>query len=288
MNSILTEETETIEILCPYGDLFIYYFEGILTVNEKFFGSDYLGNWEEDGFSFLFFSIKATEVVEKIQSMQPELVFIDEYNMTYDEWLGEKLTSQNIGNFTVSPTWDIPDKMFLPNFGALHIILDPGVVFGTGTHPTTHDCLDMIEMAFKKNVVKSVLDLGTGTGLLALAAAKYKCKKILAVDFNYLAVKTTLNNIRLNSFGDQIIAAQGLAQDFVNMPGDLLIANIHYDVMKDVIASPGFLEKKLFILSGLLCSQAKIVEEVLNNLPVEIIEKRSRNGVWFTFYGRIF
>ncbi len=286
MDKTLTEETENIETLCPYGDLFIYYFEGILTVDEKLFGADYLGNWEEEGFSFLFFSIKSMEVVEKIKSMQPELVFIDEYNMTYDEWLGEKLTSQNIGNFTVSPPWDIPDKMFLPNFGALHIILDPGVVFGTGTHPTTHDCLDMIEMAFKKNRVTSVLDLGTGTGLLALAAAKYKCKKILAVDFNYLAVKTTLNNIRLNGFGDRIVAAQGLAQDFVNMPGDLLIANIHYDVMKDVIASPGFLEKKLFILSGLLRSQAEIVEKALNKLPVEIIEKRSQNGVWYTFYGR--
>lgn len=283
----LTEETETIETLCPYSDLFIYYFEGIITADEKRFGSDYLGNWVEEGFSFLFFSIKATEVVEEIQLLQPDLLLIDQYNMTYDEWLGEKPTTQTIGNFTVSPPWDMPDKLFLPNFGALHIILDPGVVFGTGTHPTTHDCLDMIELAFKNNPVESVLDLGTGTGLLALAAAKYKCKKILAVDFNYLAVKTTLNNVVLNDFSDRIVSIQGLAQDFVNTECDLLIANIHYDVMKDVIASPGFLEKKLFILSGLLRSQAKIVEDALSKLPVEIIEKRSQNGVWFTFYGRI-
>ncbi len=287
MGGVVKANTETIEAVCPYGDLFIYYFEGRVNLDEKTFGSDYLGNWEEDGFSFLFFAGKASDVINNIQTLQPDLVLIDEYTMTYDEWLGEKLTTQNIGNFIVSPPWDMPDKMFLPNFGALHIILDPGVVFGTGTHPTTHDCLDLIETAFKTNSVESVLDLGTGTGLLALAAAKYKSRRILAVDFNYLAVKTTLKNIRLNDYSESILAVQGLAQDFVDTPFDLLIANIHYDVMKDVIALPGFLKKKLFILSGLLSSQAVIVEDFLKTLPVEVIEKRSRNGVWFTFYGKV-
>ncbi len=269
---------------CPYRDLYIYYIEGsVITDNLR---GTFLGNWEEEGFSFVFFSEKATEIIKTILEIQPELTLIDEFVMTYEEWLGEKPESRSLGNFIVSPPWDVPDTMFLPNFGALHIVLDPGVVFGTGTHPTTHDCLDILESVVKDNQIQTVLDLGTGTGLLAIAAGKLKCKKILAVDFNHLAVKTTQRNITLNNLNDKIIAVQGLAEDFVDTPGDLLIANIHYDVMKDVIASPGFLEKKYFILSGLLRSQASLVEETLRQLPVEIIEKRSQNSVWYTFYGR--
>ena len=271
---------------CPYGDLYIYYIQGAASTDDRLLGDSFLGNWEEDGFSFVFFSEKATETVQAILEARPELVLIDEFVMTYEEWLGEKLESRSLGNFIVSPPWDQPDTMFLPNFGALHIVLDPGVVFGTGTHPTTHDCLDFLESVVKENTIQTVLDLGTGTGLLAIAAGKLKCRKILAVDFNHLAVKTTHRNIALNNLTDKIIAVQGLAEDFVDTPGDLLIANIHYDVMKDVIASPGFLGKKYFILSGLLRSQASLVEETLKHLPVDIIEKRSSNGVWFTFYGQ--
>ena len=271
---------------CPYGDLYIYYIQGAASTDDRLLGDSFLGNWEEDGFSFVFFSEKATETVQAILEARPELVLIDEFVMTYEEWLGEKPESRSLGNFIVSPPWDQPDTMFLPNFGALHIVLDPGVVFGTGTHPTTHDCLDFLESVVKENTIQTVLDLGTGTGLLAIAAGKLKCRKILAVDFNHLAVKTTHRNISLNNLTDKIIAVQGLAEDFVDTPGDLLIANIHYDVMKDVIASPGFLGKKHFILSGLLRSQASLVEETLKHLPVDIIEKRSSNGVWFTFYGQ--
>ncbi len=283
----MTEQAERIKADCPYGDLYIYYIQGVAFTDDRLLGANFLGNWEEDGFSFLFFTEKASETVQTILDSQTELKLIDEYVMTYEEWLGEKLESRSLGNFTVSPPWDMPDTMFLPNFGALHIVLDPGVVFGTGTHPTTYDCLDLLEIVVKKEQVQTVLDLGTGTGLLAIAAGKLKCRKILAVDFNHLAVKTTHRNITLNNMTEKIIAVQGLAQDFVDTPGDLLIANIHYDVMKDVIAARGFLTKKHFILSGLLRSQAELVEEALKGLPVEIIEKRnSSNGVWFTFYGR--
>lgn len=283
----MVERDRTSEHVCPYGELFIYYIEGIVTRDEKFFGGDFLGNWMEEEFSFLFFSKPSDEIMKDVLSEHPELVLLDQFEMSYDDWLGERLVPCNIGRFTISPPWDQPDTFFLPNFGAFHILLDPGVVFGTGTHPTTHDCLEMMDTAFRSDRVESVLDLGTGTGLLALAAEKFQCRKVLAVDFNYLAVKTAMRNILLNDSQDRIIAVQGLAEDFIEIPADLLIANIHYDVMKDIIEAEGFLDKKQFILSGLLSSQAGKVEEQLARLPVEIIEKRSQNGVWHTFYGKV-
>ncbi len=89
------------------------------------------------------------------------------------------------------------------------------MVFGTGTHATTRDCLEALELAFNSHHIESVLDLGTGTGLLALAAARLGCKYILAVDINLLAARTTQRNIRLNQLDDKILAVQGRAEDFV-------------------------------------------------------------------------
>ena len=283
----LAETTHNPGVAMPYGDLFIYYFEGTIARHGLLSGPEFIGNWEEDGFSFLFFSRESGETVRAILALQPELVLLDQFEMTYEEWLGEKPAPLQIGRFTISPPWDKPENIFLPGFGAFHILLDPGVVFGTGTHPTTHDCLELIDRAFSNHTIEQVLDLGTGTGLLALAAAKLKCKKVLAVDFNYLAVKTTHRNIQINDFSDRILAVQGLAQDFISTPSDLLISNIHYDVMKDVILSDGFLKHKQFILSGLMHSQAELVEISLSRLPVEIIEKRSLNGIWYTYYGTV-
>ncbi len=282
---VVTDFLEKKQTECPYSTLYIYYFEGIIHHSIQITENTCLGNWEEEGFSFVFFSQKEPQIVDDIVRQQPDLKLIDQYEMLYEEWLGEKPQSRDIGSFTISPPWELPDKFLLPDFGARQIILDPGVVFGTGTHPTTHDCLDLLALVIKENRIDTVLDLGTGTGLLAIAAGRLKCRKILAVDFNYLAVKTTHRNIGLNDMADRVLAVQGLAQDYVETHSDLLIANIHYDVMKDVIASPGFLDKKHFILSGLLRSQALQVEKNLSDMPVKIIEKRTQNGVWYTFYG---
>lgn len=272
---------------CPYDRLYIYYMDGRAKTVPHTLGDAFIGNWIEDEFSFLFFSCPSDEVVDRLLAEQPGLSLVDHYTMGYDEWLGEKFQPFHIGKFTVSPPWDPADSFYLPSFGAFHILLDPGVVFGTGTHPTTRDCLELLEKAVKAKPVNRVLDLGCGTGLLALAAGKLRCQKILAVDFNDLAVRTTLRNIRLNGFEDKILAVQGMAEDMTPVPADLLIANIHYEVMEKIIASPGFLAKKQFILSGLLKSQAEKVRETLSSMPVTLLESRDRNGVWHTFYGEV-
>lgn len=167
------------------------------------------------------------------------------------------------------------------------ILLDPGVVFGTGTHPTTHDCLEILERVCCEEKVDSVLDLGTGTGLLALAAARLGCRHILAVDFNFLAAKTAKRNAVLNLLEENVLTVQGRAEDFMDYPAELMIANIHYDVMKRLIRSEGFLRKKWFILSGLLRSEARDIAWKLSQYPVRILERRERDSVWHTFFGAI-
>ncbi|MFO7667084.1 MAG: 50S ribosomal protein L11 methyltransferase [Desulfobacterales bacterium] len=268
----------------PYKDLYIYYLEGRINPDHGIFGADFIGNWEEDNFSFLFFKTPSREKIDEILLTHSALKLIDNYQMTYNEWHGEISFPFNIGRFVITTPWTLSDNIDKNN----KIILDPGVVFGTGTHPTTHDCIEALEMAFSNEKIESVLDLGTGTGILAIAASHQGAKKVLAVDINYLAVNTAKKNFLLNGMEDRILSIQGLAQDYVELPADLLIANIHHDIIKVLIRSAGFLNKKCFILSGLLKREAQEIEIQLSKLPVKIMRKWDCNGIWNTFFGKTF
>ena len=169
--------------------------------------------------------------------------------------------------------------------GEIPIILDPGVVFGVGNHPTTQDCLACLERLFDRYSIASTLDLGTGTGLLALAAARLGSRFNLAVDNNFLAAGTARRNVRINGLDERVLVTCGNALDFVYYPSDLIMANIHFEVMKDLIRAPGFLNHKWFVLSGLLRSEAEKVAALLADSPVTISERLVRDGIWHTFYG---
>jgi ribosomal protein L11 methyltransferase len=107
----------------------------------------------------------------------------------------------------------------------------------------------------------------------------------LAVDLNLLAAKTAKKNVGLNRLERQITVVQGYAEAFIDFPADLLIANIHYDVMQKLICAKGFSTQKRFILSGLLRSEAKQVRIELERLPAKILKSWTHEGIWHTFYG---
>lgn len=275
------------ETYAPGGglqDLYIYYVRGRLSPGAQIGEDGFIGNWEEDDCSFLFFGKPASAGVEKLIGENRHLSLLDEFHMTYEDWLGKKPEPFSVGGFHIRPPWEpSPEKM--P--GQTEIILDPGVVFGDGTHPTTNDCLDILDTVCAPDRMARVLDLGTGTGLLAIAAARAGCEKTLAADLNLLAVRTAWNNIRLNRLENRVLAVCGRAEEFIDVRADLVIANIHYEIMKKIVGSGGFLEKRAFLLSGLLRKQAFEIERQLSELPVDILDKRERDGIWFTYYGRV-
>jgi ribosomal protein L11 methyltransferase len=270
----------------PYKELYIYYLHGRLKPNDKICGSDFIGNWQEDDFSFLFFSKPSPDEVSKILSINPGLALLDEFHMTYDQWQGGETAPKTIGRFVIVPPWKKNGKKMNSCHKELTILLDPGVVFGNGLHTTTRDCLEALEMAFLRDCIESAIDLGTGTGILALASSLLGCGSTLAVDFNLLAAKTALRNVHLNSLGNRVLVAQGRAEDFIDSPSDLVIANIHYDVMKHLTASRGFYNKKWYILSGLLRTQARDVSFNLSQNRISIIKTWECDGIWHTFLGK--
>ncbi|MCF8077974.1 MAG: 50S ribosomal protein L11 methyltransferase [Desulfobacterales bacterium] len=269
--------------LSPYDELHIYYLSGRLDAGFQPFAGGYLGNWEEEDTSFLFFSRPAAEKVNALLAGQPHLNLLDSFQMTYEQWQGARIEPMQIGGFELRPPWwqggENP-----PCENPRRLILDPGLVFGSGTHPTTADCLRALETAFSQNRPETTLDLGTGTGILALASASLGCRRVLAVDLNPLASATAARNVSANAMTDRILVVQGRAEALIDCPAELLVANLHYAVLEKVMAAPGFGKKPQVILSGLLRSEAKAAKERLRQRGFRIDRSWEHEQTWFTLY----
>ena len=263
----------------PYRDLHVYYLRGRLRPGLRFTQGDFLGNWEEDGYSFLFFGRPARVAVEALVAAEPELELLDETAMSYEQWQGGRIGAMTVAGFTIVPPWEPATA------GPGHtIVLDPGVVFGNGLHPTTRDCLAAIALASREGPVRSAVDLGTGTGVLALAAACCGGCRVLAVDNNPLCARTAAANVRRNAMQRRILVIQGRAEEHAGSAVDLMVANIHYDVMQHLLTAQNLQAKRHVVLSGLLRSEAREVAFRLADLPVEVQQRWARDGIWHTFY----
>ncbi len=255
----------------------------------------FIGNWEEDGYSFLFFSCQSNSEVASLLQSQPQLKLLDQFQMSYEEWHGQPVVPIRIGRLHIVPPWlakisQTPDPditISITDADTIEILLDPGVVFGTGTHATTRHCIEAIQMLVDNESIDTAVDIGTGTGLLAIAAVKLGCKKALALDLNLLAAKTAATNIRINALEERIVAIQGSAENFVDLTSDLVISNIHYDVMKRLLERGCFLPTKYVILSGLLRSQATQLETLLQKASIQILKKWDSRGIWHSYLGRV-
>ena len=272
---------QTSQLLRPDTQLFIYYIEGVIPPDYKVTHDSFVGNWVEDDFSFLFFTQPAQDVVSTILEEFSDYTLVDEYEMSYGEWQGGNVEPIRIGRFLLNPTWIKAS----PGDNDIAITLDSGVVFGNGGHPTTQACLEAMEIACNGDKTKTMLDLGSGTGVLALAGAKLGCEKVLAVDYNYLATKTARTNVSINGLENQILVVNGRAEEHLSTETDLLVANIHYDVMKELVKEEGFYKQKWFILSGLLTSEAEKILAYLRDQPVLILKRWGEGEIWHTILG---
>ena len=267
--------------LRPDTLLHIYYIEGVVPPHARIFAPDFVGNWVEDDFSFLFFTAPADQTVNAILSQHPKCRLLDYYQMTYAEWQGGVVEPLRCGRFLLNPTWIKAS----PGDNQVALTIDSGVVFGNGLHPTTQACLEAIDIACAGGKVRTMLDLGTGTGVLALAAAKLGCDKVVAVDFNYLAALTARRNVGLNALGERIVVVNGRAEEHLALGADLLVANIHYAVMRQLVRQSDFLRCRWFVLSGLLASEAASILDHLATLPVLLLKRWHQDNVWHTILG---
>ncbi|MFS0595930.1 50S ribosomal protein L11 methyltransferase [Peribacillus frigoritolerans] len=162
--------------------------------------------------------------------------------------------------FTIVPTWEDYTPV---SSDELIIELDPGMAFGTGTHPTTVMCIQALERTVTPGDL--VVDVGTGSGVLSIAAALLDAKRIQSLDLDEVAVQSAKQNVELNNVQDKVSVSQGNLLDGVNEQADIVVANILAEVIMSftddvakVVKPGGF-----FIASGIIQTKKQDVKEAI-------------------------
>jgi ribosomal protein L11 methyltransferase len=154
--------------------------------------------------------------------------------------------------------WIVPTWHSAPNANAINIVLDPGLAFGTGSHPTTHLCLAWLSQTVKTD--QSVLDYGCGSGILAIAAKKLGASKVVGTDIDAQAIQASLYNAEQNA----VQASFYHANDYQTEEYDIVVANIlssALSVLAPALAKSCKSGGKI-ALSGILKEQAEAVSAI--------------------------
>ena len=191
---------------------------------------------------------------------------------------------QKIGrNMVVKPTW----RDYRAESDEVVIELDPGMAFGTGTHPTTTMCISLIEKYLAKDDL--FLDIGTGSGILMIAAAKLGAGKICGIDHDETAVHIAVGNLRRNSVDTQrfFVNCANLAEG-IKETYDMVVANILSRVILDLLNEiDGVLKPGgIFICSGITDKNETQVVTAMRKIGFEILEIISQDE-WVAIAGRL-
>ena len=187
------------------------------------------------------------------------------------EWMDNFHPMQFGERLWICPSWrDVPDP------DAVNVMLDPGLSFGTGTHPTTALCLrwlDGIDMAGK-----TVVDFGCGSGILALAALKLGAERVVGVDIDPQALQATKENARRNGVEDRLDVY--LPQDQPELEADVVMANILSGPLLELqsVITNYCKSKGLLVLSGILAEQVSKIEDAYSQDIV--LEPSAIDGEW--------
>lgn len=184
-------------------------------------------------------------------------------------------TSRVGQRLVIKPSWED----YQPRAGDLIIEMDPGMAFGCGTHATTSLCLQLLEKYIKPGV--SVYDIGTGSGILAVAAAMLGAGRVLAVDIDPVACKTAAENAARNNVGETVSVRQGNLAELLESGADIVVANIIADVIAGFAPQAAATLKPggTFIASGIIRDKAEMVRSALAAAGLSVCETLE-DGLW--------
>jgi len=213
------------------------------------------------------------------------------------EWRKSLKASQVTSRIWIVPTWfeegsGVPEppkeaeqKGMSEGYGEIVIKLDPGMAFGTGIHATTRRCLDLVEFLVPLTC-NSVLDVGTGTGILAMAAARLGASRVVAIDVDPEAVRTADENLKLNRLSSRVRLKRMRADTGIR-PGwkkfDLIIANLFLRELTRILDFfHNLLQNKAkLVLAGILKDQEEDLLYVYLNQGF-ILKGRFEDQAWIT------
>jgi ribosomal protein L11 methyltransferase len=172
---------------------------------------------------------------------------------------------------TITPTWEEYERQ---REDEIIIELDPGMAFGTGTHPTTVLCLQALEKYIHSE--NEVLDVGCGSGVLSIAAALLGARSILAMDLDEVAVKSTNINAKLNKVSGKITVKQNNLLEGINQKADIIVSNILAEIIVRFVDEAYTLLRTggYFITSGIIAQKESDVKDALQSAGFVIVETK--------------
>lgn len=184
--------------------------------------------------------------------------------------------------FTIVPTWE---EYTPKDSDELLIELDPGMAFGTGTHPTTVLCIQALEKTVKKG--DAVIDVGTGSGVLSIAAALLGARKVLSLDLDPVAVKAARINVKLNKVQSAVSVFQNNLLDGIEEEADVIVANILAEVILRFTDDAAKIVKKggYFVTSGIINTKKEEVRASLESSGFKIVETMQMED-WIAFIAK--
>ena len=250
-----------------------------------------LENDTEETKIMAYFSEEETNLPEKIAVIKEKIRNLTEFglsigsgtvelsNVNQEDW--ESAWKQYFkpvhvtDRIVVKPEWE----EYSPQEGEIVIEIDPGMAFGTGTHETTSMCINQIEKNLKEG--DRVIDIGSGSGILSMAAVLLGAEKATGVDLDPVAVRVALENVELNNLQDKIDILHGNLTDVIREKADIVVANIMADIililLEDVRAF--IKDDGLFISSGIIQEKRAAVEARLLEKNFSIVEVETK-GEW--------
>ena len=212
--------------------------------------SGFLGTWPEPPFYYLFFGQEAGAGFFGWLEKQRGWVLRNLYNLAYDQWQQISAETLRIGPFCIIMQPGVADPP--GRCDGIVIRLDPGLVFGSGLHGSTQGCLLAIAHLFERFPIKTAVDMGTGTGILAIACGALGSPRVLAIEKNPLAVRAARNSILLNGMENRVrvLAAEDLG--VLKAPSELLIMNLEWPSLLHLLGGSEWLSYQWVVLSGFL------------------------------------
>ena len=226
------------------------------------------------------------QVGVKLVALLAPLGELQESTMEEGEWLTAWRSHYGllrIGRLVIRPSW----QEYVPRPGEAVVVQDPGMAFGTGHHPTTRRCLEQLEQRIVPEM--SVLDLGTGSGILAIAAVKLGAGSVVALDNDGDAVESARDNAQANGGDAEIKVIHGtLPNSLVSSGGyQLAVANVTAQVIasKAQLLMDALTPDGLLVVSGILNERLQEVEEALSKVNATVVEQ-VLDGDWVTLVGK--
>ena len=220
-------------------------------------------------------SLAAVHGLLDIPQMKLKIIREEDWNKKWQKFF----TTCRIGNrIIIKPSWEL----YLPKDKDIVIEMDPGMAFGTGTHPTTRMCLEVIERLAQEhsNPITAMLDVGMGSGILSIAAAKLGIERVVGIDIDPIALRYARQNAEKNMVNHQVEVRECLLEKLEER-FDLIVANILSEILiklrkelLKLLAGNGIL-----VLSGILAEKASKLERTFLSKKLSVIDSRT-HGEW--------